>query len=88
MPVLTSLIVKLAAGLLAGSGGLAPTAGTALFRWPVHPQAAVLHAAPARRAILTRLFDAPPSLRFGLSPDESGWRRLEQALANVRAELG
>ncbi len=35
-------------------------------------------------ALLTRLFDAPPSLRFGLPPDAAGFRRLREALAEVR----
>lgn len=82
---LASAALRLAR-LLADSG-LGPTTGTALFRWLPHPKALALHAALARRGILTRLFDAPASLRFGLPPDESGWRRLEQGLAALSADV-
>ncbi len=82
---LASAALRLAR-LLADSG-LGPTTGTALFRWLPHPKAPALHAALARRGILTRLFDAPASLRFGLPPDESGWRRLEQGLAALSADV-
>jgi cobalamin biosynthetic protein CobC len=60
--------------------GLAPTGGCALFQWLLSPQAAALHEFLAGHGILTRLFASPPSLRFGLPPDEPGWLRLEQAL--------
>jgi cobalamin biosynthetic protein CobC len=61
--------------------GLDSAAGPALFKWCTLPNAAAVHDALARRGILTRLFSDPPSLRFGLPPDEAGWARLEQALA-------
>jgi len=67
------------AALLCGNG-LAPTAGCALFQWLVVPHAPLLHEFLAGHGILTRLFDSPPSLRFGLPPDEPGWLRLRQAL--------
>jgi cobalamin biosynthetic protein CobC len=44
--------------------------------------AAALHEFLALRGILTRLFDAPLSVRFGLPGDETGWQRLQQALAD------
>lgn len=71
------------AALLRDSGLGAP-AGTALFQWIRHPEALRLHAHFARRGILVRRFDAPPSLRFGLPPDEAGWRRLAAALDALR----
>jgi cobalamin biosynthetic protein CobC len=60
--------------------GLPPTGGCALFQWIVSERAAVLHEFLAGNGILTRLFDSPRSLRFGLPPDEQGWLRLERAL--------
>lgn len=59
---------------------LTPNGGTALFQWVRTPRAAVLHEALARQGILTRLFDAPASLRFGLPGNENEWNRLEHAL--------
>ena len=56
------------------------TQGTALFQWLAYPRAGELHEHLARRGILVRLFDSPPSLRFGLPADEAGWQRLDQAL--------
>lgn len=61
-----------------------------LFAWAPHARAAQLHEALAHAGIWTRLFDAPstaadtapPSVRFGLPPDdERAWRRLDDALA-------
>ncbi|MDF3932849.1 threonine-phosphate decarboxylase CobD [Pseudomonas citronellolis] len=66
------------AGLLAEHRLL--TQGTTLFQWLAYPRAAELHEHLARRGILVRHFDTPPSLRFGLPADESGWARLRQAL--------
>ena len=64
--------------------GITPTAGCAFFHWWRDDVAAGLHHALAERGILTRLFDAPRSLRFGLPADEPGLRRLDQALASIR----
>ena len=61
--------------------GLTPTGGCALFQWIVTERASQLHQFLASRGLLTRLFAQPPSIRFGLPADESGWQRLEQALA-------
>ncbi len=72
-------------GRLLASHGFAPTHGPALFRWLPTADAPALHAALARRGILTRLFDAPAALRFGLPADEAGWQRLERALAELAA---
>jgi len=63
--------------------GCAPAAGCGLFQWCRHDDAAQIYRALAARGILTRLFDAPPSLRFGLPPDEIAFARLDQALAEV-----
>lgn len=60
--------------------GLAPSGGCAFFQWCVHPAAAAIHRALATKGILTRLFDQPPSLRFGLPPDQVAGLRLETAL--------
>ncbi|MBE1161475.1 threonine-phosphate decarboxylase CobD [Dyella acidiphila] len=62
---------------------LGPTAGCGLFQWCRRDDAAAVHRALARRGILTRLFDTPPSLRFGLLPDEAAFRRLDAALSEV-----
>lgn len=66
--------------------GVAPAGGCALFQWCRHPAARDLHAALARRGILTRLFEDPASLRFGLPPDESGFQRLRLALNDIQVE--
>ncbi len=60
--------------------GLAPAGGCALFQWVRTPQAATIQDALARQAIWVRRFDDPPSLRFGLPGDETGWQRLARAL--------
>jgi cobalamin biosynthetic protein CobC len=63
--------------------GLAPSGGCALFQWVRTPRAVVLHEQLARHGILTRLFDTPASLRFGLPGSDSDWARLTIALATV-----
>lgn len=70
-------------GRLLAEHGLAPSGGTALFQWVGTLQAANLHEQLARRGILTRLFSAPASLRFGLPGDETQWQRLARALHEV-----
>jgi L-threonine-O-3-phosphate decarboxylase len=67
--------------------GLQPTGGCALFQWVRSERAAALHEALAGRRVLTRLFDAPTSLRFGLPGAVANWRRLDRALADCRAAL-
>lgn len=71
---------------LLSAQGLAPSGGCALFQFCCTPQAAEWHAFLAARGILTRLFTRPLSLRFGLPPDETGWQRLQQALAAFTGE--
>ncbi|MBU6442612.1 MAG: threonine-phosphate decarboxylase [Alphaproteobacteria bacterium] len=60
--------------------GLAPAGGTALFQWVCTKQAPDIHAQLAARGILTRLFETPASLRFGLPASETDWQKLEAAL--------
>ncbi|WP_394540093.1 threonine-phosphate decarboxylase CobD [Lysobacter enzymogenes] len=67
--------------------GLAPSGGCAFFQWLRDPRAAQLHDALAQRAILTRLFDEPASLRFGLPGGEDEWQRLHCVLAELGACL-
>ena len=60
--------------------GLVPAGGCALFQWVPTESAPALHEVFARCGILTRLFDTPRSLRFGLPGREEHWQRLEAAL--------
>lgn len=66
--------------------GLPVAGGTGLFQWTPTPAAEFWQDALARRGILVRRFTDPPGLRFGLPGPEPAWRRLELALAGVRAE--
>ncbi|AOE84368.1 threonine-phosphate decarboxylase CobD [Pseudomonas sp. TCU-HL1] len=66
--------------------GLTPGGGTALFQRLVRDDAAPLHEFLAAHGILTRLFTAPSSLRFGLPPNEAGWERLRLALIDYSKE--
>jgi len=59
---------------------LAPNGGTALFQWVQTPHAPELHERLVQHSILSRLFDEPSSLRFGLPAAESDWGTLENAL--------
>jgi cobalamin biosynthetic protein CobC len=55
--------------------------GTHLFQWWPERNAEAFHEHMARRGIWVRLFrNAARGIRFGLPPDEPGWRRLEAAL--------
>lgn len=63
--------------------GLPPDGGCGLFQWVRAPDAARLQDRLARRGVLTRLFTAPPSLRFGLPGTEAEWERLDATLAGV-----
>ena len=64
--------------------GLPPDGGCGLFQWVCCADAANVHEQLARRSILTRLFDHPRSLRFGLPRDEVQWQRLAAALNEVQ----
>lgn len=74
---------KLAAMLTAH--GLAPSTGCAFFQWRRDPRAQTLHEALATRGILTRLFEQPASLRFGLPLTDADFSRLDVALGEVTA---
>lgn len=63
--------------------GLAGGGGTALFQWRPMPEAAAVHARLAEQAVLTRLFETPAGLRFGLPGPETEWARLEAALSRL-----
>jgi histidinol-phosphate/aromatic aminotransferase/cobyric acid decarboxylase-like protein len=62
---------------------MAPSDGCALFQWCRRADAATVHRALAQRGILTRLFDTPSSLRFGLPPNDAAFERLDANLAEV-----
>nr|WP_199042606.1 threonine-phosphate decarboxylase CobD [Dyella sp. ASV24] len=66
--------------------GMVPTAGCAFFQWWREARAEVVHTALARQGILTRLFAAPASLRFGLPADAAAFRRLDEALQSLEWE--
>ncbi len=74
-------------GCLLAESRLAPSGGAALFKWVCTPQAADLHEQLARRGVLTRLFTAPASLRFGLPGAEAQWQRLDRALQEIHAHV-
>jgi len=57
--------------------------GTSLFQWLPHARAAAIHEALARRGILVRRYEDPPSLRFGLPGGEEAWTRLATALEQL-----
>jgi cobalamin biosynthesis protein CobC len=63
--------------------GLGAAAGCDLFQWCCFEQAPAVHRALARHGILTRLFDTPPSLRFGLLANDAAHDRLDKALTEV-----
>lgn len=73
-----------ASGLVDSDANLS---GCALFQWCRHPRAQALHDALASRGVLARLFEQPASLRFGLPPDDAGFRRLQRALVEALVEV-
>lgn len=75
-------------GMLARHG-LPPAGGTHLFQWVGCEDAANIHSQLAQQGILTRLFDTPASLRFGLphgegERSEGDWMRLDAALGEIK----
>lgn len=66
------------------SHDLSPTAGCAFFQWRREVSAQGVHRSLARQGVLTRLFEAPGSLRFGLPGDEAAFDRLDAALRQLR----
>lgn len=71
-------------GMLAGAG-LAPRGRTPLFVYCPHADPRSLANALAEQAILVRVFDDPPALRFGLPGTEAEWQHLERALNTISA---
>jgi cobalamin biosynthetic protein CobC len=68
--------------ILTGAG-LASVGGTNLFRLVRAPEAGALFLHLGRAGIFVRRFQEEPSLlRFGLPGGETGWQRLEAALAS------
>ncbi|WP_322042876.1 threonine-phosphate decarboxylase CobD [Paraburkholderia sp. J67] len=72
---------------LLSAHGFAPQA-TPLYAWIADARAAQLQDALAARAVWTRRFDAPASLRFGLPASEDEWQRFETALAQAVQAIG
>ncbi|MDB6008091.1 MAG: threonine-phosphate decarboxylase [Gammaproteobacteria bacterium] len=66
------------------SHGLPPDGGCELFQWVRTPHALKMHDALARQGVLTRHFEAVPSLRFGLPARTEDWHRLETVLGSVQ----
>lgn len=64
--------------------GLTPDGGCGLFQWVCCADAQSVHEQLAQRGILTRLFEQPQSVRFGLPRDEAQWTRLSVALSELR----
>jgi len=62
---------------------LAPDGGCALFQWINTPHAATIHEKLLHQGILTRFFNTPQSLRFGLPGIELEWAQLDRALAEM-----
>src|SRR5690606_38771047 len=65
------------------ANGLTPDGGCSMFQWCRREDAASLHQALAREGVLTRLFEDPPSLRFGLPADSPQFDRLQRTLAQA-----
>jgi len=68
---------------LLGAHDFEPSGGSSLFQWVCREDVANVHEQLARQGILTRLFDQPASLRFGLPRDEAQWARLVGSLSGV-----
>jgi len=60
--------------------GLSPAGSSGLFQYCPTSLAERLHTGLAEQGILTRLFQQPNALRFGLPGSEAEWQRLAQAL--------
>jgi len=66
---------------------LSPSGSTDLFQWIETSHAKNIHHQLNQHGILTRLFDRPLSLRFGLPKNETQWQRLELALHTCTKQL-
>lgn len=62
--------------------GLTPSGHSQNFQWVETPHAREIHQQLAQQGVLTRLFEDPLSLRFGL-PAEGDWEKLELALNSI-----
>ncbi|TDT44417.1 L-threonine O-3-phosphate decarboxylase [Halospina denitrificans] len=60
--------------------GLTPKGSTPLFVYCPHNNPQSVADALAKQAVLVRVFDGPPALRFGLPGTEAEWQHLERAL--------
>lgn len=67
--------------------GLAPGGSTLLFVYCPHENPRSVAEALARQAVLVRVFDDPPALRFGLPGTEAEWQHLERALVTEPASF-
>lgn len=67
------------------ANALAPAGSSDLFCWVQTEQAEDYHRFLARHGILTRLFERPASLRFGLPKTEADWSRLVDCLSLLRS---
>lgn len=63
--------------------GLTPDGNSTLFQWVKTDNAEYIHRMLAEQGILTRLFNAPASLRFGLPKTELDWQQFETALQQL-----
>lgn len=69
--------------LLLTRQGLKPDGQTNLFLWIKTAEAKNIHQALAEQGVLTRLFEQPLSLRFGLPKDEWQWKKLEAVMISI-----
>ena len=65
---------------------LTPSGSSSLFQWLKTNNAKQVHQFLAQQGILTRLFEQPMSIRFGLPAVEPQWMRLELALKSLNKE--
>ncbi len=66
---------------------LKPSGGTTLFQWLCSDHATLIHKKLAKQGILTRLFQTPHSIRFGLPGREESWQRLDSALSHTMSGI-
>jgi cobalamin biosynthetic protein CobC len=66
---------------------LPPAGGCDLFQWVRTAHALEIHEALACQGVLTRRFDSPASLRFGLPATAGDWQRLDETLPSLSLNL-
>ena len=66
---------------------LEPCGGTDLFQWVQTPYADIIYHRLNQQGILTRLFNDPNSIRFGLPKNELQWNKLNHALSTCLKEI-